>query len=390
VSLPAVVESRPASPDLDATPPLRSWDLTRILLAVVAIGGLIAASFWVLRPFLPAMIWATMIVVATWPALRAVEARLWRRRSLAVVVMTLVMLAILAVPLTMGVITIVGRADEVVTWSRALVARPLPGLPDWVAGLPLVGTRLAAEWQKLVSTPPDELAARVTPYLRDIARWLVVRAGGVGALLLQFLLTVVVAAMLYAKGEAVAGGVLAFARRLAGEDGVRVAILSAGAIRAVALGIVVTALVQSAIGGIGLAVTGVPHAFLLTCVMVMLGVAQIGPAPVLLGALIWLYANGQTFWGTVLLVWALVTASLDNVLRPILIRKGADLPLVLVIAGVLGGLLAFGLIGLFVGPVVLAVTYTLLVAWVHAGASAPHASGAWASSQMRGDAGKPQ
>jgi len=129
----------------------------------------------------------------------------------------------------------------------------------------------------------------------------------------------------------------------------------------------VTALVQSAIGGLGLAVTGVPHALLLTCVMVMLGVAQIGPAPVLIGGLIWLYANGQTFWGTVLLVWALVTASLDNLLRPILIRKGADLPLVLVIAGVLGGLLAFGLIGLFVGPVVLAVTYTLLVAWVRAG-----------------------
>jgi predicted PurR-regulated permease PerM len=367
VSLPAVAESPPAAPDLEATPPLRSWDLTRILLAVVAIGGLIAASFWVLRPFLPAVVWATMIVVATWPALRAVEARLWRRRSLAVVVMTLAMLAILAVPLTMGVVAIVERADDLVTWSRALAARPIPGLPDWVAGLPLVGTRIAAEWQKLASTSPDELAARVTPYLRDIARWLIVRAGGVGALLLQFLLTVVVAAMLYAKGEAVAGGVLAFARRLAGEDGVRVAILSAGAIRAVALGIVVTALVQSAIGGIGLAVTGVPHAFLLTCVMVMLGVAQIGPAPVLLGALIWLYANGQTFWGTVLLVWALVTASLDNILRPILIRKGADLPLVLVIAGVLGGLLAFGLIGLFVGPVVLAVTYTLLVAWVRAG-----------------------
>ena len=367
MSPPAVVESPAASPDLDAAPPARSWDLTRILLAVVAIGGLIAASFWVLRPFLPAVVWATMIVVATWPALRAVEARLWRRRSLAVAVMTLAMLAILAVPLTMAVVAIVERADDVVTWSRALAARPLPGVPDWVAGLPLVGKRITAEWQRLASTSSDELVARVTPYLRDIARWLIVRAGGLGTLLLQFLLTVAVAAMLYAKGETVAVGVLAFARRLAGQDGVRVAILSAGAIRAVALGIVVTALVQSAIGGLGLAVTGVPHALLLTCVMVMLGVAQIGPAPVLIGGLIWLYANGQTFWGTVLLVWALVTASLDNLLRPILIRKGADLPLVLVIAGVLGGLLAFGLIGLFVGPVVLAVTYTLLVAWVRAG-----------------------
>jgi predicted PurR-regulated permease PerM len=346
---------------------VRSWDLTRILLAVVSIGGLIAASFWVLRPFLPAVIWATMIVVASWPALRAVEARLWGRRSLAVAVMTLVMLAVLTVPLTLAVIGIVDRADDLVVWTKSLAGRPLPGPPDWVESLPLVGNRIAAEWRSVVSSSSEDLTARVTPYLADIARWLVARAGGVGALLLQFLLTVAVAALLYAKGETAAGGVLAFARRLAGDDGVRVAILSAGAIRAVALGIVVTALVQSAIGGIGLAVTGVPHTVLLTCVMVMLGIAQIGPIPVLLGAVIWLYAGGQNFWGTVMVIWSLVTASLDNVLRPILIRRGADLPLVLVIAGVLGGLLAFGLVGLFVGPVVLAVTYTLLVAWVRAG-----------------------
>ena len=170
--------------------------------------------------------------------------------------------------------------------------------------------------------------------------------------------------MLYAQGEAVAGGVLAFARRLAGEQGVRVVILSGGAIRAVALGIVVTALVQSAIGGIGLVVTGVPHPLLLSCIMVMLGVAQIGPGPVLIGAVIWLYVSGENFWGTVMIVWSLVTTSLDNILRPVLIKRGADLPLVLVFAGVLGGLLAFGLVGLFVGPVILAVTYTLLIAWV--------------------------
>jgi predicted PurR-regulated permease PerM len=364
VSRAAVREGRRGGVDVEAEHAPGPWDLTRILLAVVAIGGLIAASFWVLQPFLPAVVWATTIVVATWPALRAVERRLWGRRGLAVVVMTVTMLVVLAAPMTIAVVAIVERADDVVAWSRSLTARPLPDVPDWVAALPLVGKPVAREWDRLSRTSPDQLAARVTPYLAGLARWMVGRAGGLASLLLQFVLTIAVAALLYAKGETIGAGMLAFARRLAGDHGVRVAHLSAGAIRAVALGVVVTALVQAFIGGIGLAVTGVPHAFLLTCVMLVFGIAQVGPAPVLIVAVVWLYADGQTAWAGALLVWGIFTASLDNVLRPVLIRRGADLPLVLVIAGVVGGLLAFGLIGLFVGPVVLAVSYTLLLAWV--------------------------
>jgi predicted PurR-regulated permease PerM len=305
-------------------------------------------------------------VVATWPALRAVQARLWGRRGLAVAVMTVGMLAVIAAPLTVAIMTIVERADLVVAWVKSLAGRPLPALPDWVSSLPLVGSRLAAEWQKLAAARPEDLAGRVTPYLAGVVGWLIAQAGSLGALLVQLLLTVGVSALLYARGESVAAGVLAFARRLAGEAGERVVLLSAGAIRGVALGIVVTALVQAVVGGIGLAVTGVPHALLLTSIMFLLAVAQVGPVPVLLGAVVWLYVGGQTAWAVVLLAWTLVTASLDNVLRPVLIRTGADLPFVLIFAGVLGGMLAFGLIGLFVGPVVLAVTYTLLVAWVAA------------------------
>ena len=353
--------------DMDAMPPARPWDITRILFAVVGIGGLIAATFWVMQPFLPAVIWATMIVVATWPMLRAVQARLWNRRSLAVAVMTVTMLALLAAPLTLATITVIDRADDVVVWSRSMITHPLPSLPDWVARVPVAGKKIAAEWDKLASAPSEEISARVTPHVRDIASWILARAGSIGALLLQFLLTVGIAAILYARGELVVSGVVAFARRLAGDEGERAVVLSGGAIRAVALGIVVTALVQAAIGGIGLAIAGVPRVVLLTCVMLMLGVAQIGPAPVIAVAVVWLFMTGQPFWATVLIGWGLLTMSLDNVLRPILIKRGADLPLLLIIAGVIGGLLAFGLVGLFVGPVILAVAYTLLIAWVRGG-----------------------
>jgi predicted PurR-regulated permease PerM len=344
-----------------------TWDLTRILLAVVGIGGLILASFWVLRPFMLAVIWASMIVVASWPVLRMVQARLWGRRGLAVAVMTLVMLATLVVPLTLGVVAIVERSDDLMASAKWIATSPLPPPPTWVERLPLVGAKISAEWQKISDAGTDEVRGRLAPYTMGGLRWLLLQAGSLGALVVQLLLTVVACAVLYANGESVAAGVLAFARRLAGPEGVRVAFLSAGAIRAVALGIVVTALVQTLVGSIGLAVTGVPHVVILSSLMLVLGIAQIGPAPVLLGAVIWLFVNGETFWGGVMIVWALITMSLDNVLRPILIKRGADLPLLLIFTGVIGGLLAFGLIGLFIGPVVLAVTYTLLVAWVATG-----------------------
>jgi hypothetical protein len=133
----------------------------------------------------------------------------------------------------------------------------------------------------------------------------------------------------------------------------------------VALGVGVTALVQSLLGGLGLAIAGVPFAPILTALMFMLCLAQLGPALVLVPAVVWLYWSDSTGWGTFLLVWTIFVGTMDNFLRPILIRKGADLPMLLILAGVIGGMLAFGLVGIFVGPVVLAVAYTLFDAWIN-------------------------
>jgi predicted PurR-regulated permease PerM len=348
----------------------RSWDVTRILFAVIAIGGLTAASFWVLRPFLPSAIWAVMIVIATWPEMRRVQRRLWGRRGLAVAAMTLVMIALVLGPLGLAVASLVDHVDEIAAWTRALAGASVPKPPEWVAEVPIVGGRIVARWQSVASMQSADLEARIAPHVRGIARWLVVQAGSLLTLLGQLLLTLGFAAVLYAKGEVAAAWVLAFARRLAGIEGERAARLSGQAIRAIALGIVVTALVQSIVGGFGLAVAGVPRPILLTAVMFLLGIAQVGAVPVMIGGIVWLFWQDQAVWGSVLIAWTIITGSLDNFLRPILIKKGADLPLLLVFVGVLGGLLAFGVIGLFVGPVLLAVSYTLLVAWVGAGREA--------------------
>lgn len=339
-------------------------EIARITLGVLFIGLLIAISLLVLQPFLGALVWATMIVVATWPMMLAVEARLGGRRWAAVLVMTVVMLLVLVVPLTLAVLTIVENANILIAWAQSVAGAGVPAPPQWVADLPLVGSKLAAEWAALAAASREDLMAQVVPYVRTVIQWFAGRAGGVGITLLHFLLTVIITAILYANGEAAARGVQRFGRRLADDRGESSVILAGQAIRAVALGIVVTAIAQSIATGIGLAVSGVPYAAVLTAITFVLCVAQLPPLLVLLPAVGWLYWSDNTLWGTVLLLWSLPVAVMDNVMRPVLIKRGADLPLLLIFAGVIGGLIGFGIIGLFVGPVVLAVTYRLLEAWI--------------------------
>jgi len=339
-------------------------DLTKITFSVLTIVALIASSFWILRPFLGAAIWAVMVVVATWPALLWFEARLWRRRGLAVVVMVLILLLVFVLPLTLAISTIASNADEVVTWFRSLIADGPPGLPDWVGRLPFVGPKLVEAWNELIASGVSGVEAKVTPYARQVTTWLFSQAGVVGALTLQFLLTVAIAGVIYAQGENAATEVRRFGRRLGGPRGEDAVILAGKAIRGVALGVGVTAIVQAVVGGIGLAIAGVPFAALLTAVMFMLCIVQIGPTLVLAPAAAWVFWHGDTGWGVFLGVWTLIVGTMDNFLRPMLIKRGADLPLLLIFAGVIGGLLGFGLVGIFVGPVMLAVSYTLINAWL--------------------------
>ena len=186
-----------------------------------------------------------------------------------------------------------------------------------------------------------------------------------GSALVHILFTVVIAAILYVTGDTAAAGVRLFCRRLAGDRGDRAAVLAAQAVRGVALGVVVTAVAQTAVSGVGLAISGMPLAGPLTLLILALCVAQLGPALVLVPAVIWMYLYGDSnAWATVLLVFSVIAGTMDNVLRPYLIKKGADLPILLIFAGVIGGLISVGVVGIFVGPVVLAVTYRLLEEWV--------------------------
>lgn len=355
------VQVTPVSP----TPSSHSADLARSTMAVFFMLGLTVAALWIVRPFAAAFVWATMIVVALWPFMLKIQAVLRGKRWAAVTVMTLGLLLTLVIPFSLAVTAIVAHTDEVGTWAQSLRDVRLPKAPGWVEQLPVAGQRISGKWNEIAVAAPEELVTRSEPYVRALASWLILKVGSVGLLIVQFLLTVLIAAILFARGEVAAAGLLGFSRRLAGVHGERVVILAGSAIRSVALGVVLTALIQSALGAIGFAVAGVPFTAFLTAIMFMLSVAQIGPGPVLIGAVAWMYWTHESAWvPSALLVWCLFVGAIDNVLRPLLIQLSGQLPLLIIFAGVVGGLLSFGLIGIFIGPVVLAIVYTLLKAWV--------------------------
>jgi predicted PurR-regulated permease PerM len=345
------------------TPAFR--ELPRMLFAILFIILGIALSLWVLRPFLSALVWAALIVVSTWPLLLLAQRALWGKRSLAVLVMSAALLLIVALPSTLAVLAIASHTEDVTGRLKAVAQAGVPAPPRWVEQLPVVGPKLAGEWQAVAALPPEELQAKAAPHVREAASWLLGKAGGLAGIFLHLLLTVLLSVLLYSSGEAAAAGLYAFAKRLAGERGEESVTLAGHAVRAVALGVLATAFIQTVLTCLGLAVAGVPLVSVLTAIAFVLGVAQVGATPVLLLALAWLYWSGHTMTALLFLPWAIFTATIDNILKPILIKRGgADLPLVLIFAGVIGGLISFGVVGLFVGPVVLAIVYTQLVAWV--------------------------
>jgi len=351
--------------------PDTSSDITRVVLFVLVIGALLLGSLWTLLPFLSGMIWATTIAVATWPLLLRLERATGGRRPLAVVLMTLIVLLVFIVPFALAITTLLDAAGRSPAVMSDFMTKGLGPPPAWVRDVPGVGARLADRWQDVAGGGPEALTALLQPYGSSVAAWAIAATGGLGRTVVLILLTIVLVAILYSQGETAAGGVLAFSRRLGGDTGERTVRLAGQAVRSVAMGVVLTALVQSVLAGIGLWFCGIPHPAVLTAVTFILGIAQIGPVLVLAPAIGWLYWTGSSGWATVLLVWSVPVGVLDNVVRPILIRRGVQLPILLIVAGVIGGLISFGVVGLFVGPVVLAATYTLAKDWVARGESEP-------------------
>lgn len=342
---------------------LQPVDVPRILLSVIFLSAMIIACLWIMQPFIPGFAWAATVVIASWPLLIYLQRLLWGKRVLAVIAMMLLIILVLVIPVLLLVSSLLDSRDPFLQWLGADTIM-LPEL-NWLQQIPLVGGTLYSGWHNLMEAGAGAFIDKIRPYIGATTGWFIGQAAHIGRLFIHFALMLVFSALLYWRGEQVAQSVRCFACRLGSSRGEEAALLAVHAIRAVALGVVITALTQAILAGIGLAVAGVPYATLLTLIMLLSCLVQLGPLPVLIPAVIWLYWSGDNVFATGLLVWSGIVSLMDMVIRPLLIRMGAKLPMILILTGVIGGLIAFGMIGLFIGPTLLAICWRLYSMWLN-------------------------
>ena len=333
--------------------------------------GLLLGILAVLRPFITAILFGAILAIAAWP-LRDFLLRRGLKRGLAATLLLLLALAVVVVPLMAMAPGLGERLTQGTTRLQDYFASA-PQVPSWLAGLPIVGERLARMWDKVLLAEGN-IRTVLEPYSDALQQALVDAAAALGQSVLQIILSLVVATFFWVSGDTLVAALRDILSRLGGETAGGELDVAASAVRSVAYGVVGTAVIQAVIMAIGLAVAGVPGAVLLGFVTLLLALSQIG-APLIIviwaGAAVWLFGQDQQGWGIFMIFWGLVVTVIDNFIKPLLIGVGVAMPMSLTILGVFGGFVAFGFLGLFIGPTLIAIGYTLLEAWRGAPAQTP-------------------
>src|SRR5215467_8998193 len=335
-------------------------NLGRGLLGLLLVGCLL-----VLWPFVTLLLWAAVLSFSMWPLYGRVLKLLGGRRTLAALLLSLAMVLAVLLPFGIAGVKLGDNVKELEAAARRWLDSGPPAAPAWLAKVPLIGAAAADSWNNFANDSA-KLLEKAKTLVEPVGAWLL-RAGlklGIG--LAQLALSILLTFFLLRNGVAVAGRLNDGIRRIAGERGIHLLLVAGNTVRGVVYGILGTALVQAAMAGFGFFIAGVPGAALLALLTFFLSIVPMGPPLIWLPAAFWIFHQGSTGWGIFMLIWGIGVSSVDNVVKPWLISQGSDLPFILIFFGVLGGALAFGFIGVFLGPTLLAVGWRLVAEWVSA------------------------
>lgn len=333
------------------------------ILGIGALALIAAGCILILLPFLSAVLWAVIVCFSTWRVYERLLLLMRGKTHFAAGAMTLLLTVVMLVPF---VIVVTSIGDNVDTLSQALQRLKEEGIatpPEWVAGLPLVGAKLDASWRGL-----EIDSVRVFDYAKKLAapvsKWLLGAGLAFGEGLMHLTISVLTAYFLYRDGTVVAARMRAGMERIAGIRAHHLIGIAGNTVKGVVYGIIGACLAQSVLAGLGFWIAGVPGPILLGFLTFFLAFIPAGPVLIWFPASLWLFHQGHPYWGVFLLAWGVIAISgIDNIVKPYLISQGSALPFILVLLGVLGGLLSFGVIGVFLGPTLLAVGYSILLEW---------------------------
>ncbi len=332
-------------------------------ILLVLVGGLLLGVLTILRPFATPILLGAVIATAAWP-LRQSLVRRGLTRGIASMLLFLVALALVVVPIVVIVPHLADQLNNTIQRVELYFSQT-PQRPAWIIGVPFLGRRLAAAWDVLARVRGN-IRTLMELYTADLEQWIVWLARAIMDSILQVLLSLVVASVFWVNGGELLAALHDVLRRVGGPVADHALDITAGAIRGVVYGVIGTAFIQAFLLTVGLAVVGVPAAGMLGFVALLLAISQIG-GPLLIiiwgGAAWWLFRQGFDGWGVFMIVWGLLVSTVDNFIKPWLIAFGIDLPLSLIVLGVFGGVVAFGFLGLFIGPTLMAIMYNLLRAW---------------------------
>lgn len=329
------------------------------LLVLLAIGCLI-----VLRPFFSAILWALILSFSTWPIYTRLLARIGNRETVASALMTLGVALVLVAPLAFLGATLADHVAGVIEIVRVVLDEGLPEAPTWLSRIPIFGNDLLHQWQDLAGSEADFRAA-VDPYVTQARAWALRSGANIGQGVVELTLSVLICFFFYRDGRDAAVHLHSGVRRVAGDRAQHLLDVAGSTVKGVVYGIMGTAFAQGLLATIGFWVAGVPGALLLGFLTFVLSLVPMGPPLVWVPAALWLFSTGDTWWGVGMAVWGFIVISgIDNVIKPWLISRENRLPILLVFLGVIGGVLAFGFVGIFIGPTLLAVGFTLLQEWI--------------------------
>lgn len=333
------------------------------VLAVLALALLGAGCVWVLSPFLTALIWAAILASTSWTAFLWLDRLVGKRRTLAASLMTTLVMVVLLGPVVAVALALADNVQELGHAASTLLKDGLPDAPGWLASLPLVGQSLHGYWQQFAHDG-QRLVAELAK-LAEPAQTAALAGGRVvGKGVVDIALSVFLAFFFFLHGESLANRLRVALEHVAGTRGAYLLGIARGTVTGVIYGVLGTALAQGVLAAMGFLVAGVPGAVLLGVATFFLSVVPVGPPLVWGGAAIWLFQQGEIGWAVFVAAWGFFVVSMvDNLIKPLIISRGASLPFAIVFLGVLGGVLAFGVIGAFLGPTLLAVGYRLASEW---------------------------